>query len=340
MKKSIKITLMLILLIAIMVMPTFISANTESKILKKSDKYLIYNENVMNEEFTFAFGTENQNKESLIFFPSAKDSNEEGAKNVAYIDDEIKSKMDAKTKAYLEKNSEAFLFVKNAKGEYVINAEKIELKNAIDNEKIESTTKRIKVDTTKTDVTTQTIEGIKTEVTKGKVVITDNAKAKYSYILIKLLTEGENDYSKLMKLTTKISNKEELEKLDIIQRLELMEQFLNLYNAKEPKANDSSWLPVENLEILQPQDSKNGEKYIAFIKSINGDEIIIDAQFLTCDQNYTPIYEKETITIKETSKLPVTFDSLTTIIIVFAMIIVAIVILLVVRKKASKKENK
>ena len=143
-----------------------------------------------------------------------------------------------------------------------------------------------------------------------------------------------------MKLTTKISNKEELEKLDIIQRLELMEQFLNLYNAKEPKANDSSWLPVENLEILQPQDSKNGEKYIAFIKSINGDEIIIDAQFLTCDQNYTPIYEKETITIKETSKLPVTFDSLTTIIIVFAMIIVAIVILLVVRKKASKKENK
>ena len=78
-----------------------------------------------------------------------------------------------------------------------------------------------------------------------------------------------------MKLTTKISNKEELEKLDIIQRLELMEQFLNLYNAKEPKANDSSWLPVENLEILQPQDSKNGEKYIAFIKSINNIIIIL-----------------------------------------------------------------
>lgn len=331
MKKSIKITLMLILLIAVMVIPTLISASTESKILKKSDKYLIYNESAMNEEFTFAFGTENQNKESLIFFPSAKDSNEEGAKNIAYIDET--------TKGYLNENSEAFLFVRNKEGKYIIEAEKINLKNAIDNEVVEGTTKRIGVDTTKTDITTQTIDGIKTEVTKGKVVITDNEKAKYSYILVKLPTVGENDYSKLMDLAEKISNKEELAKLDLMQKLELMESFYTLYTAKEPKANDNTWLPVENLEILQPQDSKNGEKYIAFIKSVNGDKTVIDAQFLTCDQNYTPIYEKETITVKETSKLPVTFDSLTTIIIALVVIIVAIIIVLVIRKKASKNEE-
>lgn len=330
MKKSIKITLMLILLIAVMVIPTFISANTESKILKKSDKYLIYNENAMNEEFTFAFGKENK-KENLIFFPSAKDSNEEGAKNVAYIDET--------TKSYLNENSEAFLFIRNKEGKYIIEAEKINLKNAIDNEVIEGTTKRIKVDTSKTDITTQTIEGIKTKVTKGKVVITDDAEAKYSYILVKLPTTGENDYSKLMNLAEKISNKEELAKLDLMQKLELMESFYTLYKENEPKANDNSWIPVENLEILQPQDSKNGDKYIAFIKSVKGDETIIDAQFLICDQNYTPIYEKETITIKETSKLPVTFDSTATLIIVFAIIIVAIIIVLVIRKKANKKEE-
>lgn len=331
MKKSIKITLMLILLIAIMVMPTFISANTESKILKKSDKYLIYNENAMNEEFTFAFGTENQNKESLIFFPSAKDSNEEGAKNVAYIDDT--------TKGYLNENSEAFLFVRNKEGKYIIEAEKINLKDAIDNEVVEGTTKRIKVDTSKTETTTKTIDGVKNEVTKGKVVITDDAKAKYSYILVKLPTTGENDYSKLMNLAEKISKKEEVEKLDLMQKLELMESFYTLYTAKEPKANDNSWLPVENLEIMQPEDSKNGEQYIVFIKSENGEKVTIDAQFLTSYDKYSPLYEKETITIKETSKLPVTFDSTITLIVIFAIIIVAIVIVLVIRKKASKKQD-
>lgn len=331
MKKSIKITLMLILLIAGMVIPTLISASTESKILKKSDKYLIYNENAMNEEFTFAFGTENQNKESLIFFPSAKDSNEEGAKNVAYIDDT--------TKGYLNENSEAFLFVRNKEGKYIIEAEKINLKNSIDNEVVEGTTKRIKVDTSKTETTTKTIDGVKNEVTKGKVVITDDAKAKYSYILVKLPTTGENDYSKLMNLAEKISNKEEIEKLDLMQKLELMESFYTLYTEKEPKANDNSWLPVENLEIMQPEDSKNGEQYIVFIKSVNGEETKIDAQFLTSYDQYSPLYEKETVTIKETSKLPVTFDSTTTLIIIFAIIIVAIIIVLVIRKKASKKEE-
>ncbi len=331
MKKSIKITLMLILLIAIMVMPTFISANTESKILKKSDEYLIYNENAMNEEFTFAFGTENQNKESLIFFPSAKDSNEEGAKNVAYIDDA--------TKGYLNENSEAFLFVRNKEGKYIIEAEKINLKDAIDNEVVEGTTKRIKVDTSKTETTTKTIDGVKNEVTKGKVVITDDAKAKYSYILVKLPTTGENDYSKLMNLAEKISKKEEVEKLDLMQKLELMESFYTLYTAKEPKAKDNSWLPVENLEIMQPEDSKNGEQYIVFIKSENGEKVTIDAQFLTSYDKYSPLYEKETITIKETSKLPVTFDSTITLIVIFAIIIVAIVIVLVIRKKASKKQD-
>lgn len=333
MKKSIKITLMLILLIAVMVIPTLISASTESKILKKSDKYLIYNESAMNEEFTFAFGTENQNKESLIFFPSAKDSNEEGAKNIAYIDET--------TKGYLNENSEAFLFVRNKEGKYIIEAEKIDLKNAIDNELIEETTQRIKVDTKQTEKTTKVIDGVKNEVTKGKVVITDEPKAKYSYVLVKLPTEGQkaNEYTELMRLAEKISKKEELAELDLMQKLELMESFYTLYTAKAPEAKDSAWLPVENMEIMQPEDSKNGEQYIVFIKSENGTKTIIDAQFLTCYDEYSPLYEKETVTIKETSKLPVTFDSLTTIIIVLAIIIVAIIVVLLIRKKASKNEE-
>ena len=59
---------------------------------------------------------------------------------------------------------------------------------------------------------------------------------------------------------------------------------------------------------------------------------------MTCYDKYNPIYEKETVTIKETSKLPVTYDSIA-LIVIFTIVIVAIVIVLVVRKKASKKEE-
>lgn len=330
MKKSIKIIIILSILVALILMPNIISANTESIILKKSDEYLIYNENAMNEEFTFAFGKEND-KTNLIFFPSAKDSNESEAKNVAYVDNT--------TKAYLDENSEAFLFIRDKEGNYIVDAEKISIKNAIDKEIVETTTNRIKVDTTRSNTTTDIIDGVETEVTKGKVVITDDVKAKYSYILVKLPTTGENDYSKLMDLAEKISNKEQLAKLNFMQKLELMDNFYSLYVTLQPKAIDSAWLEVQNLEILQPEDSKNGEKYIVFIKSVNEDETVIDAQFLTCYDEYNPLYEKETVTIKETSKLPVTYDSTITLIVIFAIIIVAIVVVVIIRKKVSKKEE-
>ena len=337
MKKSIKIIIMLILLIAIMVIPTFISANTESKILKKSDKYLIYNENAMNEEFTFAFG-EKENQEDLIYFPSAKDSSEEGAKNVAYIDETNKS--------YLNENSEAFLFIRDKEGKYIIKAEKINLKNAIDNEVVETTTKRIKVDTSKTNTTTQTINGVKNEVTTGKIVITDTNSEKYYYMIQVLNQEKQNDYTELMKLAKQINEiaNKEVEEPNKMEKLEIMEKFYTIYKKLEPKANDTAWLAVENKEIMQPKfdtaedEAKyNNQQYIVFIK--NEDGSIIDAQFMTCEAKYTQIKEKETITIKETSKLPVTFDNLTTIIIIFAVIIVAIIIVLVIRKKANRKQD-
>lgn len=328
MKKT--IIMMMILLIAIIVLPSIISANSNSIIIKQTNEYLIYNRNAMDEEFTFALSKTND-KTNLIFFPSAKDKDTKEAKNVAYVDDT--------TKTYLDDNAETFLFIRDREGNYIVDAEKISLKNAIDKELVETTTKRIQVDTTKSNKTTTTIDGVKTEVTKGKVVITDSADAKYSYILIKLPTTGENDYSELMNLAEKISNKEELEKLDLMQKLELMNSFYSLYKTLEPNANDNSWVEVQNSEVLQPEDSKNGEKYIVYIKSVTQDKTIIDAQFLKCYDEYNPLYEKETVTIKETSKLPVTYDNTITLIIVFAVIVVAIIVVFIIRKKANKKEE-
>ena len=283
-RSTIKFIIISIMLLGIILLPNMVSAQTQNSIIvKQTNNYVIYNEGIMKEEFTFAFGTSKE-EENLIFFPSAKDEKGEEARNVAYIDEE--------TKAYINETGDTFFFVKNKSGEYIIEGQ-----------------------------------------------ITDDTKAKYSYILIKLPTTGENDYTKLMELANKISNKEEVEKLELIEKLKLMESFYTLYKEKEPKANDSSWLAVENMEIMQPENSKNGEKYIVYIKSENGEETKIDAQFLTSYEKYTPIYEKETVTIKETSKLPVTFDSTITLIVIFAIIIVAIGIVLIIRKKANKKED-
>ena len=330
-RSTIKFIIISIMLLGIILLPNMVSAQTQNIIIvKQTNNYVIYNEGIMKEEFTFAFGTSKE-EENLIFFPSAKDEKGEEARNVAYIDEE--------TKAYINETGDTFFFVKNKSGEYIIEGQKIDIKQALDKKYVEETTKRIKVDTTKNSVEEKEIDGVKTEITKGKVEITDDAKAKYSYILIKLPTTGENDYTKLMELANKISNKEEVEKLELIEKLKLMESFYTLYKEKEPKANDSIWLAVENMEIMQPENSKNGEKYIVYIKSENGEETKIDAQFLTSYEKYTPIYKKETITIKEASKLPVTFDSTITLIVVFAVIVVAIIVLLVVRKKVNQKEE-
>lgn len=330
MRKSIKIIIMLSLMMAVLLITNMVSASSQSIILKESGKYLIYNKDAINEEFTFALSKENS-KDGLIFFPSAKDSSESDAKNVAYVDET--------TNMYLDENLQAFLFIRDKEGNYIIDGEKINLKNAVDTELVETTTKRIEVDTTKSNTTQDMIDNVLTEVTKGKVVITDSEQAEYSYILVKLPTTGENNYSKLMDLAETIADEEELAKLDFMQKLELMNSFYSLYVELVPTADDSAWLEVQNSEILQPEDSKDGEQYIAFIKSVNGDETIIDAQFLTCYEDYNPLYEKETVTIVETSKLPVTYDSTITLLIILAVIIVAIVVVIIIRKKVNKKEE-
>lgn len=330
MKKASKIIIMLSLIIIIVFITNIVNASTKTIILKELDKYLIYNEDVIDKEFTFALSKENK-KEGLIFFPSAKDSNEQTAKNVAYVD--------KTNEKYLDENTQAFLFIRDKEGNYIIDGEKIDLKDAIDSQLIETTTKRIKVDTTKNDISKTIINDVMTEVTKGKVVITDSENAKYTYILVKVSTEGEDNYSKLMDLAEKISDKEKMEKLNFMEKLNIMNTFYSLYLQLEPKVDDSEWLEVKNLEILQPEDSKNGEKYIAFIKSVDEENIVIDAQFLTCYDKYTPLYEKEKITVTETSRLPVTYDSTISLFVILTLIIVAIVIVILIRTKVKKNEE-
>lgn len=327
MKKSVKIIIMLGIMCLILLATNAVFASTKSIIVKASNSDLIYNSDVMDDEFTFAFAKTNS-KEGLIFFSSAKDSTEDNAKNVAYVDDT--------TKGYLEDNKEGYLFVRNTNGDYVIEGEKIVLDNSIDKDLVETTTKRISVDLSKSTTSQETIDGVLTSVTKGKVVITDDDKNNYSYMLV-AVTDG-SQYENLMKLADKISNTEEMEKLSFVEKLQLTGEFYELYKKLVPETNDSSWEAVNEMEILQPENSKNGDQYIVFIKSEKDNDIVIDAQFMTCFDKYSPLYEKEQVTVKETTKLPVTYDFTITLIGILAIIIIAIVVILFVVKRLNKKE--
>lgn len=332
MKKSLKLKIGILVAMLAIIMSSTILAASNNIILKEdivngentTTQYLIYIPEKLGEKFEFALGSEDNGQ--LIYVVSAEDS---VGNNVAYVDETNKNQ--------LNQGGDTYIFVRKDYTETAENMGKIDLNTAFYKDFVESTTKRISVDTTKSNTTIEMIDGVKTEVTKGKVVITDSEDAKYSYILVKLPTDSENDYTELMNLAEKIANLTEEDEL--MDKLEIMNKFNNLYKTLEPAIGDSQWIEVENMEILQPEDSKNGEKYIVFIKSENGNEIITDAQFMTCYDEYNPLYEKEMVTIKETSKLPVTVDNMIPFVIALVVIIVAIILVLVIKKKANKKEE-
>lgn len=73
--------------------------------------------------------------------------------------------------------------------------------------------------------------------------------------------------------------------------------------------SNSEWTAVENSEILQPENTVEGDKYIVYIKETKGNDETVDAKFLTCVYKEDAGVDKEEKTITETVKLPVTFDS-------------------------------
>ena len=64
-------------------------------------------------------------------------------------------------------------------------------------------------------------------------------------------------------------------------KLELTNKLLTLYNKLLPSASDKNWIEASNNEILQPEDAKEDEEFIVWIKNENGGTVKYDVQFLT-----------------------------------------------------------
>ena len=100
----------------------------------------------------------------------------------------------------------------------------------------------------------------------------------------------------------------------------------------------TDWTEVDNSEILQPEEAREGDKYIVYIKEEQGQTSTIDAKFLVCRYEEDQGKNQEEKTITETVKLPVTYDSIA-LIVALAIIILAIIIVAILKLKANKKEK-
>lgn len=324
--KLVALLSLVLMLLSIFTMPAQAATNEKIILKKANDEFLIYYKEICNEEFEFAFSLDPKEEEdNLIFTKSAKDQLTETALNVAYVDEYLFTN-------YFNSDKPTYIWVRNNEGKMLVSADLVNLDEAILEETVElvnTTTKRIKTHIETTEPKTEIVDGVETTVTTGKLVL-DNKENKYSYELIKVANNAEAE--ELFNLVEKLQKNEEL---GTYENLTFASEFYDLYNKLMPKTSD--WTQVDDSEILQPENTLEGEKYIVYLKDEQG---VVDVQFLTSVYKVEEGVKEETETITETVKLPVTFDSGSILFIILAVIVLALVIVTIVRVKANKKDEK
>ena len=182
---------------------------------------------------------------------------------------------------------------------------------------------------------TETIEGKNYTYTVGGLKIEDDANAEYSYQIFKATDER---YSELQSLTDEL-NSEGYDNEPMYTKIELANNFYNLYNELLAEVN---WQPVdESMEIKQPSDATDGERYIVMLRKVADDGTTYDAKFMKSNLGIQEgkDKDKQEVTTQETSKLPITGDSIVLFVVLAALVIIAIVVFIRM-KKLNKKADK
>lgn len=313
------IILAIIFMLGLIAIQTSVYASNENiQILKKNTgDYIIYVKDNLNTDFEFAFSNDKSADETALSYCDAQEDT--NGNKIAFVNRTTKDLFLAPTYMWVRRGTD-----------YVLEAVEVDLSKAINENDLQyaaNLTKIIKVDTSKTNTTEETIDGKKVTTTVGKVVLTE--QGDYSYILIE--EPNSEDYAKLTDLATRISkfNSE----TDMYTQIQVYSEFFNKFNSLAP--NDTAeWTKVKENEILQPEDSEDGEKYILWIKDDTNQETTLDIQFLTSHKEYS----EEKIIEKITTKLPVTYDN-NTLLIVLAILIIAIIVVSIRIKLLNKKEK-
>lgn len=331
-KKLAILLIALLTIVTLMPLSKVFAANEGVQLVKATNgNIVIYVNGLEKNDFAYALSNkEGATEGELTYKKSVLDSeNSEEANYVAVV-----------TPKELSQNG--YLYVKK-NGEDVANTIQInaDVNNMFTQEQmslVENTTKRIATEViTDSNSREETVNEIKYTYTVGGLKITDDQTATYSYVMVKLPADG---YTNLQNLANELNINDKT----VCDRIQLAKNFYNQYQALLDNANaENSWKAVENMQILQNEDYENNENYVVLLKKVATDgTTTYDAKFMnTKFTNTETVIPASTQEVKkqETSKLPITGDSIALFVILAALIIMAIFVY-VRMKKANKKADK
>ena len=203
---------------------------------------------------------------------------------------------------------------------------------------VENTTKRIATEEDENISSREEVrDGITYTYTVGGLKITDDQNATYSYVMVN--TSSNEDYNELQNLANGLNDNSK----SMYEKIEIANDFYNKYNELISDADvENSWQEVKDMKIIQNEDYENEEHYVVLLKKVAEDGTTYDAKFMTTDNRGTeeiiPASTQEVQT-QETSKLPITGDSIVLFVLLAALVIIAVVVFIRM-KKLNKKADK
>jgi len=203
---------------------------------------------------------------------------------------------------------------------------------------VENTTKRIATEENENLSSREEVrDGITYTYTVGGLKITDDQNATYSYVMVNV--SSNEDYNELQNLANGLNDSSK----SMYEKIKIANDFYNKYNELISNADvENSWQEVKDMQILQNEDYENEEHYVILLKKVAENGTTYDAKFMTTDNRGTeeiiPASTKQ-VTTEETSKLPITGDSIVLFVVLAALVIIAIVVFIRM-KKLNKKADK
>ena len=328
--KSKKVMLVFLLVLLIMLLPTRIFAATQSvAIVKVENDYSIYIDGLENKDFKFAFTNQNPEDETSFesqLIPNWEDNN---GVNIACLEEDTS----------LNLNEPVFMIVKVGEE---LSVTELDLNKAIsktDMAGVEAITTIIDVDTTQTTTTSDNENGVVTTQTVGQVNIIESAEYnykdyEYQYNLIKIDGTESETATKLSNLVDSLqSTYSTLSTYNkILKTAEIRDLYLSL-------REEAVYSKVNDYVIYQPEDSKEGDKYLVLLQQLSGKKVIReDIQFLICTEGHKQEVVKEVKEIKKATALPRTFDSIVLLVVLAVIVITAIAVILRIRKLNKNEE--
>lgn len=324
------VVVIIVMLIMLFVLPMqVLGTNEELQIVKTDDEdYIIYIKDLQSSLFEFAITQSlDINEFDRNYLKSVEDDN---GNQVAFITKEKYEGLNA------QKN---YLFVKKD-GKLIIEGRELDFDNVFlkDNvKKVEMTSKKIE-----TQIVTDIIEkdeevnGVNVKITVGGLKIIAKKNADYYYSITKLPSE---QYDILKELADKINT--DYENIDMYSKIELSKQFYNLY---ESLANEQKWQKVNDYTIMQPNEAQKGEQYVVYIKEVDENQNeTVDVKFMTSyreDEEEKIPGRTENKIVKETTKLPITGDSMILFLLLVAIIAVAAIVFAKMKKLQNQEDRK